>query len=137
MRLAATVIAVIIAASAATADDFTCPVEHVTDGDTFRCEDGTRIRIHGIDAPEMDTAEGPISRDALQALIGGSILVCDQKGNSYNRKVATCYLDGEDIAAAMVKRGMARDCERYSGGAYDQLETQANAALPIGSFCRP
>jgi micrococcal nuclease len=77
-----------------------------------RCDDGTRIRIHGIDAPEMDTAQGSASSDALQALIVGRTVACDRKGTSYNRIVATCFLDGQDIAALMVEQVMARDCPR-------------------------
>jgi micrococcal nuclease len=119
------------------ADEFTCNVASTTDGDTFRCDDDTRVRIHGIDAPEMDTAEGPASRDALQALIEGRTLACEQNGTSYNRVVATCFLDDQDIAAMMVQQVMARDCPRYSGGAYAELETDESDLLPIGAFCSP
>jgi endonuclease YncB( thermonuclease family) len=34
------------------ADDFSCQVQSVTDGDTFGCTHGKKIRINGIDAPE-------------------------------------------------------------------------------------
>ena len=32
---------------------FSCAVASITDGDTLRCADGTRVRIAGIDAPEI------------------------------------------------------------------------------------
>lgn len=135
VRLVVMALASLFAAGNAVADDFACRVRSVTDGDTFRCDDGTRVRLHGIDAPEMDTAQGPASRDALRLLIEGRAVACAQKGTSYNRVVATCLLDGEDIAAMMVERVMARDCPRYSGGAYSGLETDVSSELPLGKFC--
>ena len=39
--------------------DFSCRVAYVHDGDTFRCMDGTRIRLSAIDAPEMPGACRP------------------------------------------------------------------------------
>jgi endonuclease YncB( thermonuclease family) len=100
------------------AQDFSCTVASITDGDTFRCTDGKKIRVHGIDAPEMDTRQGPATQIALADIIGGQVVVCEQNGTSYDRIVATCLLDGQDIAALMVQRAQARDCPRYSGGAY-------------------
>jgi micrococcal nuclease len=42
---------------------------------------------------------------------------------SYDRLVAKCYLsDGTDIAAELVKQGLALDWPRYSGGEYRQFE---------------
>ena len=69
-----------VLALSAHADEFTCKVESTTDGDTFRCDDNTRVRIHGIDAPELATPEGPASRNALQALIEARTLACEQNG---------------------------------------------------------
>jgi endonuclease YncB( thermonuclease family) len=46
-------------------------VPSITDGDTFCCTDGKKIRVHGIDAPEMDTQQGPASKAALADIIGG------------------------------------------------------------------
>ena len=43
---------------------------------------------------------------------------------SYNRKVAICYLsDGRDIGAEIVKQGYALDFTKYSKGKYKELET--------------
>ena len=99
VRSVAIAFALMFGAGNANADDFACRVSSITDGDTFRCDDDTRIRIHGIDAREMDTAQGPASRDALQLLIEGHTVACQQKGTSYNRIVATCLLEGQNIAA--------------------------------------
>ena len=115
---------------------FDCMVVAVHDGDTFRCDDGRRIRIHGIDAPELDHALGPLSRDWLSERISGEVLHCFRRGASYDRMVATCYDDDVDIAAASVAVGMSRDCPGFSGGFYAPLETAANEAIPVAGFCR-
>lgn len=47
-------------------DGGSCTVRSVTDGDTFACTDGRRVRLLLIDAPEMD--QGPYGGDARRAL---------------------------------------------------------------------
>ena len=135
--VAITLVALVALSVSAHAQDFPCTVASVTDGDTFRCTDGKKIRVHGIDAPEMDTQLGPASKAALAEIIGDQAVVCEQSGTSYDRIVATCLLDGQDIAALMVQRAQARDCPRYSGGAYAEYEDTRHLSLPIGVFCSP
>lgn len=96
---------------------FLCLVASVTDGDTLRCSSGTRIRIAGIDAPEMRghcaryrqcTPGDPIaSRNSLAALTQGQILRCNSVGKSYNRVLAHCTANGQSIGCAQVRRGQA------------------------------
>jgi endonuclease YncB( thermonuclease family) len=97
---------------------FTCQPARVVDGDTILCADGLRIRLWGISAPERRDPEGPASTEALREIIGTSELHCTVKGANGNRIVALCQPLGEDIAAQMVRRGQAKDWERYSGGYY-------------------
>lgn len=91
----------------------------VWDGDTI-LRGPDRIRIAGIQAPELSEPGGIASRDHLRALVAGQPLACDSHGRDrYGRRVATCYLpDGRDIACAMVAAGHAADWPRYSKGAY-------------------
>lgn len=96
----------------------------VTDGDTLRAGE-LRLRLWGIDAPEMDTAAGPASRRVLQAILARSEgLACDDRGpDRFGRTVARCDLvggplSGIDLACALVQAGAARDWPRYSGRAY-------------------
>lgn len=101
------------------------PPTRVTDGDTIRIG-ATRIRLDGIDAPEMSTPYGEPARRHLAGLIGGRSVRCIDEGErSYDRVVAICYLDGQDLGAAMVRDGWARDWARYSGGRYAALEVAA------------
>ncbi|SEN94776.1 nuclease homologue [Gemmobacter aquatilis] len=95
----------------------------VTDGDTIR-DGALRIRLWGIDAPELQDPRGPASRAYLRALIDGQPVACDPRNaDRYGRTVATCHLpDGRDLACEMVRAGMAHDWPRYSKGAYARCE---------------
>lgn len=95
----------------------------VIDGDTIDLG-GTRIRLAGIDAPELDHPYGKRAKWALVNLCKGqdirAVYGWDQ---SHDRIVATCYLpDGRDLSAEMVKAGLAIDWPKFSRGKYAGLE---------------
>lgn len=91
---------------------------HVVDGDTIDIGQ-TRVRIWGIDAPEMNTAAGKRSRRFLVRFLGKHTVRCYPEGfDRYGRTVALCRVNGADIARILVKMGHARDWPRYSGGYY-------------------
>lgn len=96
---------------------------HVLDGDTIIIRD-SRIRIAGIDAPELDHPWGNKAKWAMIHMCKGQTITAVVTGElSYDRLVATCYLpDGRDIAAELVKQGLALDWPRFSGGKYRRLE---------------
>jgi endonuclease YncB( thermonuclease family) len=100
---------------------FSCSVASVTDGDTLRCTDGTRVRIAGIDAPEVSpcaagrqcvAGDGQASKRALAGLASGRTLSCRAVGTSYKRVVAFCSAGGVDLSCAQVSAGQA--IKRYS-----------------------
>jgi micrococcal nuclease len=96
---------------------------YVIDGDTIDlC--GTRIRLAGIDAPEMDHPYGKTAKWALVNLCKGQKVRAVFDGDlSHDRTVATCYLpDGRDLSAEMVKAGLAIDWRKFSRGKYAGLE---------------
>lgn len=95
----------------------------VIDGDTIDIG-GTRIRLGGIDAPELDHPYGAKAKWTLVNLCKGQTIraVFDEEV-SHDRVVATCTLpDGRDLAAEMVKAGMAIDWPKFSRGKYSGLE---------------
>lgn len=96
---------------------------YVIDGDTIVIRK-TRIRLAGIDAPELDQPWGKRSKYAMVALCKGQIVTAEiQEGLSYDRIVAKCYLpDGTDLSAELVRQGLAIDWAKFSGGAYRHLE---------------
>lgn len=109
----------------------------VIDGDTIEIG-GERLRLEGIDAPELaqsclrgsGTAWscGKEASQALKALVAGKMVACDRKGeDKYGRVLAVCFVEGDDINAAMVQSGFARAFIKYSQS-YAATEVEARVA---------
>lgn len=102
--------------------------ERVVDGDTLVAS-GRKIRIWGIDAPEKNTPAYMASSWLLQSFVSEGKLTCKFIDlDKYKRHVMHCLIDGLDIGAMMVKMGMAKDYTKYSGGYYQQEQSQAKSA---------
>ena len=120
----------------------------VTDGDTIRIG-STRIRLHGIDAPESKqrcTADGQEwqcgseATEALRNMINGKDVVCSQRDKDrYGRIVAVCRVGATDINAWMVLNGWAVAYRRYSMDYMaDEVEAKrGNRGLWRGQFMMP
>ncbi len=95
----------------------------VIDGDTI-VVDKLKIRLAGIDAPELNQPWGQKSKWKMVNICKGKIILVELTGDtSYDRLVGTCYLpDGSDIGAEMVKSGLALDGGHFSKGKYEHLE---------------
>ena len=95
----------------------------VIDGDTIVI-DNVRLRLAGIDAPELDHPWGKQSKWALVQMCKGQTVTAKVRPEvSYDRVVAECYLpDGRDLAAELVRCGLALDWPKFSGGKYRHLE---------------
>lgn len=110
------------AASSAHAEGFVTPGD-IVDGDTIKLGK-KRIRLHGIDAPELDQqcqlkeqiiACGKISRHALIGFTVGALVQCDRIDiDRYGRDVSRCSAEGLDISSAMVRSGHAVAYREYS-----------------------
>ena len=99
---------------------------HVIDGDTIVVK-GQKIRLAGVNAPELDQAWGQKSKWEMVKILKGKIVHVVPNGEtSYDRIVATCYIDGDtDIGAELISRGLARDIPAFTGGKYKKYETGA------------
>ena len=95
---------------------FLCTVAGVHDGDTLRCGSGTRVRLAGIDAPEVGRCpryrwcakgDAQASRRALERMTLGRTIRCEANGTSYDRVTAWCRAGGVDVNCAMVRSGFA------------------------------
>lgn len=104
-----------------------CLVAKVVDGDTIACADRTRLRLYGIDAPEMPghCRRGRIcapgnpfaSRESLRRLAGTAVSyrIVDadrcrrgfQPFDRYGRRIAEVYARGVDLSFVQLKRGFA------------------------------
>jgi micrococcal nuclease len=96
---------------------------HVIDGDTVVIQ-RTKIRLAGIDAPELDKPWGQKSKWAMVAICKGQSVTAKLNGErSLDRLVGTCYLpDGTDVGGELIRRGLALDWTKFSGGKYRHLE---------------
>ena len=96
---------------------------YVIDGDTIQIGK-VRLRLAGIDAPELEHPWGKKAKWDLVQLCKGQLITAEFEPDiSYDRVVATCFLpDGRDLSAEMVKRGLALDWPKFSGGKYKHLE---------------
>lgn len=112
-------------APASTEPTFSCRVANVHDGDTLRCSDGTRIRLHAVAAREIDetcseghpcpTASAASARLELVKLVERRTLDCRRTGESYNRVTAICDNDeGVEINCAMVRSGTTLVWDRFN-----------------------
>jgi endonuclease YncB( thermonuclease family) len=99
---------------------------HVIDGDTIVVK-RQKIRLAGVNAPELDQAWGQKSKWEMVKILKGKVVKVVPNGEtSYDRIVATCYIDGDkDIGAELISRGLARDIPAFTGGKYKEFETGA------------
>jgi endonuclease YncB( thermonuclease family) len=106
----------------------------VVDGDSLHVG-GQKLRLFGIDAPEMDQACsagtrewscGRWSADQLAAMAGAWVVCRGDRHDRYGRLLATCEAGGQDLGAAMVAAGAAVAYVRYSD-AYSEIEAFARA----------
>lgn len=116
-------------------ESFTGQVERVADGDTLwvRPDTGGRpqkLRLEGIDAPEICQPGGEASRTSLSQLVMHQrVRVTVNRRDDYGRGLARLYVDGEDVAARMVSSGQAWSYRwRRSLGPYAAQEQQARQA---------
>ena len=114
---------------------------HVLDGDTI-VVDGIHVRLKGVAAPEVahfgDPGEpgGEEAKAFMVELVEDEIVICDlTQERTHGRRVGWCYRDGQDIAEALIRGGLARDCPRFSGGRYAAAEQPEAAALPVPGYC--
>lgn len=93
-------------------------VVSVHDGDTITIlveKEQVKIRLFGIDAPELKQPCGKKSKQFLSNLIAGQIVEVEKNGNDrYGRTIGTVSLNGEDINAQMVENGYAWAYRRFS-----------------------
>ena len=91
--------------------------DSIYDGDTFRVEcDGRqlKIRLCGIDAPEVKQPLGIESRNYLRSLVASSqsqVMVIEMDRDRYGRSVAEVLLESpsgeQSVQEEMLKAGMA------------------------------
>ncbi|WP_288901658.1 thermonuclease family protein [uncultured Sneathiella sp.] len=121
----------------------------VTDGDTIRLGN-TKIRLHGIDAPESrqncySASEtlypcGSKSTAYLRRLVGSKQVYCDgQSKDRYGRLIAVCYAGDKNLNAEMVRSGWATAYSYYSKSyvIHELIARILNLGIWEGQFMEP
>lgn len=90
----------------------TIKVKRIIDGDTFETETGEKVRLIGINAPEMADIFGQEAKQHLTDLISGTTIDLQadsiSKGRDrYSRLLGYVILDGKDINKQMISDGFA------------------------------
>ena len=94
------------------------------DGDTLQVGE-IRLRLHGVDAPELRQICEDSAGDAwacgrraaselAAAVAGGEVHCISRERDRYQRLVATCWAGGRDLGQALVAHGWAVAYRRYS-----------------------
>jgi micrococcal nuclease len=110
-------------------------VTHVSDGDTLWVRaagvpEPVKIRIEGLDAPEICQTYGDISRAALASLVLHQVVVVQgRRRDSYGRVLARLSVHGDDVGSTLVAQGHAWSYHyRKDAGPYATQEAHAMAA---------
>jgi endonuclease YncB( thermonuclease family) len=105
-----------------TAALFACMVVAVSDGDTFRCADGARVRLAAIDSPELKTCRrgrvcapgnAKAAKASLTRLALGKTVRCRKTGMSWGRVTAWCSFGRVDLSCAQFRAGHAIRLPQY------------------------
>ncbi|MDC6480774.1 thermonuclease family protein [Flavobacteriaceae bacterium] len=87
-------------------------VIRIIDGDTFEIENGDKVRMIGIDAPELKDNEGLESKNHLKLLIENKYvsLIEDKKNKNkdfFGRLLRYVYIENTDVNLKMIEDGYA------------------------------
>ncbi len=103
----------------AQAAEFSARVIAVLDGDTVlvkRANGLVKIRMAEIDAPEKAQTFGETSKNSLSGMVlGKQVKVVSQAVDQYGRMVAHLSVDGLDVNAEQIRRGMAWEYSHFHG----------------------
>lgn len=105
-------------------------VRHVVDGDTLILEDNQRLRLIGVDTPEVDHPRynrvgepfGEEAKQFLKSKIEGKEVRLESGAEAYDkygRRLAFVYVDGECLNETLLREGYA-EAIRYLR--YEQKE---------------
>lgn len=120
----------------------------IVDGDSIEVA-GAKIRLYGIDAPELDQtcrdragatyACGRLAQRHLERAAKGHVICDAVETDRYGREVAICYAGETDLGAAMVSAGWARAYLSYSlrYASAEQAAREARRGLWDGEFDDP
>ena len=118
----------LLASAASAGTEFPATVKYVNDGDTVTLDSNIRVRLHGIDAPEYNQAQGLQSKNYLKKLIAGKrVLIVPTDTDKYGRLVAKIYFGKIYVNRAIVLEGLAWWYKRYAPDDKDLSDAELDA----------
>lgn len=140
-------------AAPAAPETFEALVLRVSDGDTLwvapevtdaaspgkpqRRRKPMKLRLVGVDAPERCQAHGEEATRALSALVlGQRVTVRRRATDDYGRALGTLSLNGDDIAARLVRDGHAWSARHFDRPVPYAREEQAARSARRGLFAQ-
>jgi endonuclease YncB( thermonuclease family) len=148
MRTAFAIVFCLVGIHAARAEQVQA-VPQIVDADTVYAG-STKIRLSGIDAPEMDQICidssgknwncGIDAKEKLQAFAHDRPWLCDLTGTDvYKRHLGSCSVGGEDVSRWLVRNGWALAFRRYSTAyvADEDYAREQKRGLWSGAFIAP
>lgn len=85
-------------------------VTHVVDGDTIDLDDGTTVRLVGIDTPERGECGFGPAQSALKKLVLGrevTLVASDEDADRYGRLLRYVEVGGLDSGLRLIRKGLA------------------------------
>jgi len=126
------ILAALLLAITAAAEEIRGQVVRVSDGDTIVVLDAGKvqhkIRLAGIDAPEKAQAYGDKAKDALAALVAGKEVRVEVSGRDrYGREIGRVFVGAVDANLEQIKGGFAWHYAQFAPAAKDLAEAQEKA----------
>jgi micrococcal nuclease len=126
----------VLSACCCFAETITGVVVGVHDGDTLTLltaeKEEVKVRLWGIDAPELGQAYGKASKESLSDLAFNKSAGVEEKGKDrYGRVIGVVLVDGKNVNLAQVEAGFAWWYWQYAKRAAD-LEVAENRARSKG-----
>lgn len=101
------------------ARDYPATILVIKDGDTVECRidlglgifKAETIRLNGIDAPEMSTAEGKAAKKELEQLLQDKqviISTANDKREKFGRLLGVVVLNGINVNQLLIKKGLVK-----------------------------
>lgn len=113
---------------------------HVMDGNTIHVttkDSVVTVRLQGIAVSGSRQPDGNDAEAVLEHYAEGEPVRCTLDGTQFrNIDVGICYVAGQDIAAAVVRAGLARDCPAFSGGRYWPIEKPEAQKITLPVYCK-
>lgn len=82
-------------------------VINILDGDTFVLEKSQRVRLAGLNAPEINFCGGQEAKEELQSLVmGKKVVLKEPVVDNWGRIVALVYVEGKFVNEEILKEGL-------------------------------